>query len=74
MNTLKVTKVILVRRAHDTDQVYFRLEGPSPFPEMEAEKPGRYPPNCSVQVRQGYAEEWLQGMGIDPSEAELIEA
>jgi hypothetical protein len=74
MNALNVTKVTIVRRAGYTDQVYFRLEGPSPFPEMEAEKPGNYPPNCSVEVRRGYAEEWLRGMGFDPSKVELIEA
>ena len=72
--TLKVAKTTIVRRSGYTDQVLFQLEGPTPFPEMDAQEPGKYPPHCSMEVRRGYAEEWLRGMGVDPSEAQLIEA
>jgi hypothetical protein len=41
---------------------------------MDAQEPGLYPPHCSMEVRRGYAEEWLRGMGFDPSQAKLIEA
>lgn len=73
MNTLKVKKVTILRRPSYMDQVTFELEGPTPFPEMSEAEPGKYPPYCSVGVRRGYAEEWLQGMGFDPSQAKLIE-
>ncbi len=73
MNTLKVKKVTILRRGGYTDQVTFEVEGPTPFPELDKEEPGLYPPDCSIGVRRGYAEEWLRGMGFDPSQAKLIE-
>ncbi len=70
--TLKVLKATVVR-GNGPDQISFTVEGPTPFPEMQASHPNEnYEPTFLVLTRRGYAEEWLQGMGVDMSEVEII--
>ncbi len=68
----KIKKVQLVR-ATGTDQISIEVEGPTPFPELDAREPGKYPPTMRVETRRGYAEEWLTGMGISMADVEVID-
>jgi len=67
----KITKVLVLRRKSGTDKIYFTLEAPSPFPEMEAQEPGNYPAHLIIDVRRGYAEEWLEKMEIPQDNIEV---
>ena len=70
-----VEKVTVVRCSGCTDRVSFTLEpaAPSPFPEMEALEPGNYRATLSLEVRRGYAEEWLSAaFGLGPGDYEVI--
>lgn len=56
-----VTKIDVLRGS-GTDRVSFTMErAPTPLPELDAADAGsnRYPPHVSVEVRNGYAEEWI---------------
>ena len=55
-----VTKIDVLRGS-GTDRVSFTMQrAPTPFPELDAADPGnKYPPHVSIEVRQGYAEEWI---------------
>jgi len=46
-----------------SDKIYLKVAGPSPFPELERQKPGAYPLTLEVSCRSGYAEEWLRQFG-----------
>jgi hypothetical protein len=35
----------------------------SPYPELDTQEPGDYPTSFKVEVRRGYAEEYLKGIG-----------
>jgi hypothetical protein len=70
MSVLKLGKHFLTQpqivRGNGADYVHFTFAGPTPFPEM------KYPGSFSVEVRRGYAEEWLKEcFGIE--DAEVIE-
>jgi hypothetical protein len=55
-----VTKIVIVRDV-GTDKISFSFDGaPSPFPEMDLQEPGKYEPHYTIEVRRGYAEEWLK--------------
>jgi hypothetical protein len=70
--TLKVARAVIVR-THGPDQIAFTVEGATPFPEMQRDRPNEdYSPTFTVVTRRGYAEEWLQKMGVDPSKVEVV--
>jgi len=62
---MKIKRVTIVVRPGVNDQVSFELEGPSPFPELEAQNPGEYAPSASLEVRRGYGLEWVKKI-VDP--------
>lgn len=62
-------RVTVIRLRHGgTDRIHFELIGPTPFPELDAESPGQYPPRFELVTRRGYAEQWLVSVGIEPTE------
>lgn len=59
--TLKIKSITIVR-VGAIDTVYFSPELPTPFPEMQ------YPASFKVDVRAGYAEEWLARLRLKVDE------
>lgn len=70
--TLTIRKVtVLVHPG--TDHVSLHLEGPTPFPELQKQFPTEdYGPRLSIEVRKGFALEWLDQMGIPKDLIEVI--
>jgi hypothetical protein len=52
------------------DIVDITLDGaPTPFPQLDAKEPGRYPATAQIHVRYGYGEEWVwKAFGRAPDE------
>jgi hypothetical protein len=70
---LQIHKIQVLRRG-GTDKIDFVVEDcPSPFPDMEAKDPGKYPAAFSVETQSGKAEEWLSKLGFDRKDYELVE-
>ena len=70
MNTLPteffklVSNVTIVRFVSGVDHVSFELPTlPSPFPELNRKNPGCFPTTLMVELRRGFAEEWLSTCG-----------
>jgi len=57
---MKIKKVTLILRPGHVDKISIQIEGTSPFPELEAAGPGKYPPYLEIQSREGYGLTWLQ--------------
>lgn len=70
---LIVNKVTVLSHSNRTDIVVLRIEGPSPYPEMQAAEPDQdYGPALTITVRKGYAKEWLAAMGIPDDLIEVV--
>jgi hypothetical protein len=59
-----IAKVELLVRGGCSDLVIMTISGNTPFPEMDAEKPGAFSPILRVETRNGYGAEWCAKMGI----------
>ncbi len=70
--TLKITKVTVLSVVGAAEQVLFEVEGPTPFPELDAQDPGKYTPVVKMECRRGYALQWLEQMGVDLSTVTVI--
>jgi len=66
MRVIFEIKRICILRGFGPDKIALELEGESPFPAMG------YTPEAQIETQAGLAEEWLRGMGIDPSQAEIV--
>jgi hypothetical protein len=65
---VKVVRILIVRTpSSGVDHISLQIEGPSPWPQLEAATPGQYPPYLKVETPRGYAETWLNLMGYDPA-------
>lgn len=67
MSTLKfgdhtIKRIQILHRVGSTDTVHFEVAAPSPFPELSKSEPGMYAPVFRLEVRRGYAEQWLEAM------------
>lgn len=60
---LNITRVVVVRGS-GTDKILIQTTGQSTFPELEENEPGSYPPCYQIDCRRGYAEQWLNDVGI----------
>ena len=63
---LDIKTVSVLIRENATDIINLTIVGPSPFPEMakEAVRIVDYYPTFKIEVRKGYAEEWLAKVNI----------
>jgi hypothetical protein len=70
---MKPLKVIIVRHmSSGVDHISILVEGPSPYPALDAREPGQYPPYLKIETPRGYAEEWLRLMGLDTLPLEVL--
>lgn len=66
--TLIVKRIVRLLTNQD-DIIYLDLEAPSPFPELDAKEPGKYPATAQVRVRYNFGEEWtIKAFGRKPDE------
>jgi hypothetical protein len=62
--TVPIVSVTVLLRNHP-DHISIKFEGPTPFPEIQEQNPETdYGPSFDIEVRKGYALEWLKLMGI----------
>jgi hypothetical protein len=59
MNTLKVTKVTIIRSQNLMDHIIMEVEGPGQLISWPLEVPG-----VTAYCTAGFAEEWLLSVGI----------
>lgn len=59
-----VSKVTVVRLVGGADYIMFEIPSlSSPYPELDKQEPGIYPASFKIEVRRGYAPEWLLSVG-----------
>lgn len=59
-----VSKVTVVRLIGGADYIMFEIPSLlSPYPELDIAEPGGYPTSFKLEVRRGYATEWLLSSG-----------
>lgn len=64
---------ITILQTYGPDQIHFTFDGPTTYPEMQREHPEEgYDPELKVNLRKGYALEWLKLMGFDVSKVKII--
>ena len=62
--SVSVISVTVINR-NGPDLIDIKFEGRTPFPEIQAQAPEEdYGPSFKVEVRKGYALEWLDSMGV----------
>lgn len=66
--TVGIKNITVLHNESGQDYIYITFDGPTPYPEMEAENPGEYPPVLTLNCRKGYAEELLEKMWLSATE------
>jgi len=69
LKTLRVKKTTIVRLSGRPDKISFWIEGPNPFPNFIDSVA------CvNIDVARGTAEDWLNKLGFNIDNVELVEA
>lgn len=59
--SVKINKVVVLRRRNATDLIYLTIDAPTPFPNM------KYEAKFSGEAQHGYGVEWVKStLGVDP--------
>lgn len=69
--TLNVTAVTIVSTGA-TDKIKIDFDGPSPFPELQLQSPGKYDPSLSIETKKDYGLQWVKSIGISDDIIEVI--